>query len=58
MGDYKVSVFVAEDSGQNLLEVIENICPFNVKMLNKHRDYDWQPNSCAYLEEFNWSELK
>lgn len=58
MGDYKVSVFVAEDSGQNLLEVIEHICPFNVKMIKNHRDYDWQPNSCAYIEEFNWTELK
>jgi lipopolysaccharide transport system ATP-binding protein len=58
MGDYKMNVYVAENSGQNLLEVLEHICPFSVKMINKHRDYDWQPNSCAYLEEFNWFELK
>jgi len=56
MGDYKINVYVAENSGQNLLEVIEGICPFNVKMINKHRDYDWQANSCAYLEEFNWKK--
>ena len=58
MGDYKVSVFIAENSGQNLLEVVENICPFSVKMLNKQREFDWQPNSCAYLEDFFWNKLK
>lgn len=57
MGDYKINVYVAENSGQNLLEVLEGICPFNVKMINKHRDYDWQANSCAYLEEFNWKRI-
>jgi lipopolysaccharide transport system ATP-binding protein len=58
MGDYKLSIFVGEDTCQNMLEIIHDICPFNVKMINKHRDYEWQSGSCAYMEEFSWTHSK
>ena len=35
-------------------ETIENICPFEVVVLNELRDYYWIPNHARYVEEYTW----
>lgn len=57
MGKYNCTIVLASYSGREVIEVIENICPFEVVMHEKKRDYEWQPNTCTYLEDFNWVRL-
>jgi lipopolysaccharide transport system ATP-binding protein len=57
MGKYNCSIVLASYSGREIVEVIENICPFEIVMHEKKRDYEWQPNTCTYLEDFNWVRL-
>jgi len=60
MGSYKLVVHFAESSTGKKLETIENICPFEVVMYGKKREYDWVSGTCNYIEECNWevSRLK
>jgi len=56
IGNYTLSVFLAENSGTEFIEKIEQICPFNIQVIEKHRDFEWQENSCSYFEEFYWEK--
>jgi lipopolysaccharide transport system ATP-binding protein len=53
-GHYSISVFLAENFGQTPLEQLDNICPFNVEMLENYREFAWQDGTCSYIEDFSW----
>ena len=53
MGRYTLGVVLA-DLGQPLLQVIDEICPFEVVMYGRGREFPWMPGTCTYLEECNW----
>lgn len=54
MGNYKIRIILAEDTGRSILEIIDNICFFSVEMFSIYRDFEWQEDACVYLEEFEW----
>jgi lipopolysaccharide transport system ATP-binding protein len=54
MGAYKFRLILAEDSGKTIIQVLENVCYFNVEMLSLQRDYEWHHGACTYLEDNYW----
>lgn len=57
IGDYSIKVILAENSGRTILETIEGICPFKVQVVESKRDFEWQPNTCTYIEDFEWHQV-
>ncbi len=53
-GRYTVTVYLTDKNGRNRLQMIENICPFEVEMFKSERDHPWQKDSSIYLDEFYW----
>ncbi|TAF47001.1 MAG: ATP-binding cassette domain-containing protein [Sphingobacteriales bacterium] len=54
MGKYYCKVIIARRLGLEIIEEIDKICYFEVVMYEKEREYKWEENTCAYIEEFNW----
>jgi hypothetical protein len=54
MGTYSVSTFLGSARDKVLFETLENICPFEVVMTKNRSEYEWQPNTCKYIEECFW----
>jgi len=54
MGHYTLTVHFSERLGKRNVLKIENICPFEVVMYGRHRDFAWAPNNCTYLEDCEW----
>ena len=52
MGRYTLTVHFS--GGREKLEELEGICPFEVVMYGRQREYDWQPGTCTYLEDCDW----
>lgn len=56
MGEYTIKVYFADARSNQMIEVVENACPFQVSMFNTFRsEYSWKPDACSYLEESNWA---
>lgn len=53
-GRYKLRLVLADNAGSNILQMIDDAGSFEVEMFNIYRDYKWEPNACAYLEENVW----
>lgn len=59
MGKYTIDVSFAEPPGGKLFQNLEGICPFEVVMYGKSRgDWEWQPYTSIYLEDYSWSVIK
>lgn len=54
MGSYTLTVHFSERHARNHVIRLEGICPFEVVMYGRQRDFDWQPNACAYIEDCEW----
>jgi hypothetical protein len=35
-------------------ETVEEVCPFEVTMDGIYREYEWEPNTCTYMEDVCW----
>lgn len=56
MGKYFLNCHFTEPPGGQVFERLENICPFEVVMYKTNRsNFQWQPETCAYLENATWS---
>ena len=55
MGAYRLRVFFSEPPGGEMFQTVGGICPFEVKMKDDSRLFQWWPNECAYVEECEWS---
>jgi lipopolysaccharide transport system ATP-binding protein len=53
-GKYSLSLYFSERKTSTSLQVLESVCPFEVLMLARQRDYEWRNGLCNYLEEFSW----
>jgi hypothetical protein len=59
MGSYTLTSWLSERRGNAAIETLTNICPFEVTMHGLHREeYDWAPNTCAYLEDQVWEPVQ
>ncbi|OLP18610.1 ABC transporter [Leptolyngbya sp. 'hensonii'] len=55
MGNYDVTTWFSERRGGVMTESLTNICAFQVTMEGVARqEYEWQMNTCVYLEDSNW----
>ncbi|MDX2189430.1 MAG: ABC transporter ATP-binding protein [Bacteroidota bacterium] len=54
LGRYYCKIIVAENNGNIILDTLNNICHFEVLMLEHERAYKWEEGACIYLEEFEW----
>jgi len=54
MGHYSLRVHFSERSGGRKFQTLSGICPFEVVMYGKHREFEWIPGTCMYLEEADW----
>lgn len=54
IGRYTINVHFAEGVGGKKFQTIENICPFEVVVYGRSRDYYWSPGNAKYVEEADW----
>jgi lipopolysaccharide transport system ATP-binding protein len=54
MGRYRLVIHLADSAGQEKLETIDQVCPFEVVMDGIPREYPWMPGTCTYLEDAEW----
>lgn len=54
MGDYTVKVYFTGPPGGEVYDVVEGVCPFRVEMFNIYRNFEFQPNTCTYVEDADW----
>lgn len=45
---------ISGPEGSERFQIIEDICPFEGVMFGKHREFKWQPGTCAYIEQSEW----
>ncbi|MEQ9620628.1 ABC transporter ATP-binding protein [Coleofasciculus chthonoplastes] len=58
MDRYILKVHFSERAGGDKFQTIENICPFEVVMYGRSREFEWRSGTCAYLEESEWQIKK
>lgn len=58
MGKYNFIVHFGEVATGKKLQTLERICPFEVVMYGKKRDYNWVSETCMYIEDNNWTVNK
>jgi lipopolysaccharide transport system ATP-binding protein len=58
MGTHTLSVILADLVKWTHLHVVDDICPFEVVMYGKYREFPWQPGTCTYLEDCDWQVEK
>ncbi len=54
MGYYDLTVHFSERAGGRKFQTIEGVCPFEVVMYGHHREFEWLPGTCTYLEQCDW----
>jgi lipopolysaccharide transport system ATP-binding protein len=54
MGNYTITAHFSEPPGGTHFETIEYTCPFEVVMYGQHREFEWKPGTCIYLEDYDW----
>ncbi|WP_288373822.1 polysaccharide ABC transporter ATP-binding protein [uncultured Algoriphagus sp.] len=53
-GSYFLKVHYADNSSKTKLDMLSEICHFNVEVMGELRDYYWQPGVAKYVERGNW----
>jgi lipopolysaccharide transport system ATP-binding protein len=58
-GNYSLYAWLAERRGNSYLEVVRNICSFEVSMSAMPRaEYDWVSDLTTYLEDASWAPVQ
>jgi lipopolysaccharide transport system ATP-binding protein len=55
MGKYSMNVYFAKPG--SMLQMLNNICPFEVVMYGNEKDHEWQEGSSTYLDDFTWKKI-
>lgn len=53
-GHYFVHLFLSGPPGGEVYDRVQHICPFQVMILNKQREWEYAPDVCTYFETVNW----
>ena len=53
-GKYYINAYFTGPPRGEVYDNVLNVCPFEVKMYNMIRQFEWQPDACAYLEDGSW----
>lgn len=54
MEKYHLTVHFGDSATGKKLETLEDVCPFEVVMYGKPRDYNWVNGTCTYIEDCQW----
>ncbi|QAA81374.1 ABC transporter ATP-binding protein [Aequorivita sp. H23M31] len=54
MGEYSLNVYFTGPPGGERFDVISEVCPFKVEMFKMQREFQFRPDTCAYLEDSEW----
>jgi lipopolysaccharide transport system ATP-binding protein len=57
VGRYSLNTYLSEPPEGEFYEKLENICGFEVVIVNKQTLFGWRPNACAYLADYEWDIL-
>ena len=57
VGRYSLNTYLTEPPGGESYEKLEGICDFDVEIVGRQNLFGWRPDACAYLEDFEWSQL-
>lgn len=53
-GIYSISIHFVEYYGGRKFQTLNNICPFEVTLINKPDRNNWQKDLCYYFEDHEW----
>ncbi len=53
-GEYTLKVYFTGPPGGEVYDIVENVCPFTIDMVNLAREYPWREDTCTYLEDAAW----
>jgi len=53
-GDYYCRVILAANNGNQVIQILDKVCSFDVVMYEQSRAYKWENDACAYIEDFYW----
>lgn len=57
-GKYTLRTFLTDRRGEESLEVLSDITPFEITMRGIEREeYDWRPGAMVYLEDCSWDRI-
>lgn len=54
VGRFHLRVFLSERPNEELYEMVDGICPFEVVRTDEHVLWGWRPEVCAYHEQWTW----
>lgn len=54
MGKYKCNFYISGPPGDEVYEVLTNVCQFEIVMFNQKREFPWKQDECAYMEDNIW----
>ncbi len=57
-GKYSINIHFADFATGSKWDFLESICPFEVVMYGISREYQWEEESCIYLEKSEWEIIK
>lgn len=57
IGNYTLKFYFSEPPGGEHFQTVEGICPFEVVMYGRHREFEWQHGTCSYLEDCDWQVI-
>jgi hypothetical protein len=49
---------LSEPPGQEVYEMLDGLCPFEIVRTEEMVLWGWRPNVCAYHEQWSWSVVK
>jgi len=53
-GHYQMSFYFGASEPRRVFQAPQQICPFEVAVIDQIRDFYWAPNSAVYLEDVEW----
>lgn len=57
VGKFHLRTYLSEPPGQEVYEMLDGLCPFEVVRTEEMVLWGWRPNVCAYHEQWAWSAV-
>ncbi|WP_114751777.1 ABC transporter ATP-binding protein [Pleomorphovibrio marinus] len=58
MGDYTLDLYISGPPGGETYEILQDVCPLEIVMFNKNREWPWRKEECTYLADSNWEIIR
>jgi hypothetical protein len=57
-GQYYLKFYFGASEPRRVFEAPQDICPFEVAVLDQTRDFYWYPNNALYVEDVEWRQTE